>query len=263
MSLVDTTEVQCLEVIATATALPNVFNNSAATSNSCPSEGWRNQYNREVAVLTNKMAEVRERIASIHTLQAEVSRIARQSHQTLSDIERSLAARPPAKAPGTVIPLDINVEMARALRWPPQYMPIDGKIEVVLAHFIPQSRANDIVYDQIVPTHYLKGLGSPLTGKNGCQLYTTNGRRNSRAMKRLQNGARETFGDTFWMPSPLETESWLSLIIDQPSHDIMTAVEMLNNQSVYRFTIDNLFDGRQLLSFAKEKDQLLAKMALS
>ena len=263
MPPVDLNEPNDLKMIAASIPLPNNSNNLAQTNDSCTKEVWRKEYNREVAVLTNKLADVRACLASIDKMQTEVSRATCQNSHTLSAIERRLAARPPATAPGTVLPIDMYVQTYRD-----GYRRIETKrfahtVDVVMAHCIPQSKQHEIYFNQIIPVYFLAELGAPFQGKNGSQLYSLlRGRRNSRVQAHLIDESVELYGDVLWVPSPLETESWLPLTIEKPSQDIVQSAKILHSHEIYRFTIDTMHNGGLFLSFAKEGDQLMAKMAL-
>ena len=265
MSLNDTNEVNALETMAPAITPPNNLNNAVTNNDDCPHEGFRDNYNCEVAALKSKMAEVSSQLTSLNSLQTEVSRTTWQSIQALNVIERRLAARPPAKPPGSILPLDMYDQAQRGKWWKSIVTgSLDDGIDVVLAHHIPQPKSHDISLNQIIPAEYLNSLRPPIQGRNGSQLYLLAGsRRNSRAMVHVGKGAGEILGDALWVPCPLETERWFPLIVEKPSHDVEQSSLILHEQSIERFTIDSLHNGMLLLSFARPNDQVLARIALS
>ncbi|HEV7878190.1 hypothetical protein [Bradyrhizobium sp.] len=141
MSPNDTNEVNALKTMATAIALPNDLNNTVTKNVNCPHESWRDNYNHEVVALTGEMIEVSGHLASLNKMQTEVSRAAWQSIQALNNIEKRLAAYPPAMPPGTVLPLDMYVQKSRGGRGLSTSKPAEDGIDVVLAHLIPQANA--------------------------------------------------------------------------------------------------------------------------
>jgi hypothetical protein len=234
----------------------------------------KDDYNLALPAFTKEIAAVREQLdLSLGKLDGDtthepfflwedvIEALSNSSH-ILERIAHGLEERPPALPPGTVIPADMYGQRPRPpWGWRMYKQPVE-KLNVVVAHYIPLSKRSDISFNQIVPTDYLKELGRPLRGKNGSLLYCSRSYgKNSRATAQLEDGTASIYGNAFWVPSPLETERWFARTFEPQS--MSEATSSLHRIGVTRFTVDTLRDGRLLLSFATQKDQLNAIMALS
>jgi len=249
-------------------------NDAMANSVSFPLGGCRDDYDRALPAFTSEIAAVKKQLgialskpAGVKTQEPfdvwdDVKRALLTTSRALISVGHGLEERPPALPPGTVIPTDMYDQGPRPpWGWGIYKQPVE-KLNVVVAHFIPLSKRSDILFNQVVPTDYLKELGRPLRGKNGSLLYQSGSyRQNSRATVELEHKTASIYGNVFLVPSPLETERWFARTFEPQS--MSEAINSLHRIEVTRFTIDSLRDGRLLLSFATQNDRLHAIMALS
>ena len=185
--------------------------NSIANNTSCKEVQWEDDYNRQVAACDSEIAAVKEQLGmTLSTIKEartkspfirweKLTTAVYDTLHWLTWVRNRLTERPPAIPPGTVLPTYMYDQVFR-----PSCGPVE---DVVRAHYIPQSKQSDISLNQTVSTAFLKGLGTPLRGKNGALLYYAGTRRqNIRAKAHLEDKTASIFGDVYWVPSPPETE---------------------------------------------------------
>jgi hypothetical protein len=179
------------------------------TTNTCVQPGgWRHDYNRDVAACTSQIAAVEEQLdLTRRKITGDntkcpfikwdaVKNALLNTSFALTKVEDRLAERPPAMPPGATIPADMRDQVSGS----------SSDEDVVVAHYIPQSKLSDILFNRIVPLALLEQLGPPLRGKNGASLYCAGTRRlNTRAVAHLEDETASIFGHVYWVPEPLET----------------------------------------------------------
>ena len=241
---------------------PDSASGTVTTPTSYPDERFNN-CNPELATLKEDISLVWAQLDAFSTMRDEVSQAVRQGRQALDRIQKRLALYPPAMPPGAVLPVEMLPQECRPT-WQAQInKPLNDEIDVVLAHYYPQAKKDEVWLNQIIPVELLDGL-QQYTGINNSLLFIVRyGRRNTRASLQASAGVADIFGDVFIVPSPLSKERWLPLVIEKPRLTVIETKEEQKGQSISRYTIDKLANGSQLLSFADKNDQLMAKMTLS